>query len=1193
MWITGKVDLPREVIDAHREGRLVLFVGAGASYDCPSNLQTFDELALDVAKVLGATDEVLTHFLKRPDALLGHLATRDPQPGYWPVHELVKEKLSDPASKPNENHKAIMRIAATSGVMRVVTTNFDDHLASHAGAATISIPNVYVGPALPLGRDFSGLVHLHGSVLRPASEFGLSDADFGAAYLTDSWAARFLYPMFSNFVVLFVGYSHQDVVMNYLARGLPESQTRYALTPDPDGSEWRPLNVKAIGYPTAGSSHAALTEALSAWADLTEMGALDHRSRIRDIVTAPPTVDRAELDYLTDAIAMGYGAHAFRDYASHSEWLGWLSKTDVFEPNLTRSAPTEASNILARWFAERATESDENTIVVLEILRGQRVLSKELWVQIASCVSGLTANPERFETWVSVLLSFPINEFDVHAYLTSLLNSCEMPTHKNALFALLRSTLTPKIELSTPMYGHAQEAEEPALRRPYGEIVWSVDRYWAEETWKSKLRPNLPLIADELLSITEEKLRAACRLLAGYDGGEIRFDRMSFRRSAIEVNAEDAHRDLDDTIIDVLRDCLDFNIENAPNRAEALINTWLEDPFLIFQRLALYGIARSAGSAATSADTSIGRLLEKGLLFKQGLRYEVFQLLRVWVPDTSSGVRDRLLSEISSADLDPEHGDRARYNLLGWLRDSTPDWHEAKEYFASLQDDNPDFTPRSKPELASSITTGFREHTPPFTDSDLSKMLKNDAVGALSSLLTFNYGDRWSGPRWEDALEQVTRSVAACPAHGLLIWDAAQTLSADPRLREVSNAVLHGWSREALPNALWGDVLHRISSYKEIQDLEYYLAELLLAGVSNREHEMPDEELATAVELADRLWPIAVAKETSPTSEDWMSAGLNSSAGELTQFFVAVLSRARFKAGEGWTGLDDQMAARLTRTLDDNRVSLGGSKAILGFQLLFLFHADEEFCVREVFPLMSGGHKSAEQLWSGYLHSNRVDLRILELGFAEVVVSFRKNIASLSEDLRRNYYALAGRIAGATSPLPSGPVHFSEGFLSIDRPDQNSEFLNAIASLLQWQEPEEVQKSWCDWLGEFTTRLATGAPVALTTEQWSAVAGWTPHLAESFPAAVQLILKRPARLSAHAVVLHEIEKTTVPETYPEACRDLIAHLLRDVDSPFWGATYLKAIVLRLKERLGNKGIKVIVERAMAGGIYEAAEWAEL
>lgn len=1192
MWITGKVDLPREVIDAHREGRLVLFVGAGASFDHPSNLQTFDDLAADVAKKLGATEEVLERFRTRPDALLGYLATRDPQPGRWPVHELVREILADPASKPNANHEAIMRIAAASPVMRVVTTNFDDHLASHAGAALMSIPNVYVGPALPLGRDFRGLVHLHGSVLRSASEFVLTDADFGAAYLTESWAARFLYSMFSSYVVLFIGYSHQDVVMNYLARGLPESQTRYALTSDPDGAEWRPLNIKAIGYPTVSSSHAALTEALSAWADLTEMGALAHRSRIREIVSAPPTADRAELDYLADTIAKGYGARAFEEFASHAEWLGWLSESEVFEPNLTTAPPTEASAILARWFAERATESDENTTVALEILRTKRTLSQQLWVDVAHCVSRLSeSTPERFETWVSVLLSYPVDEFAIHDYLSILLSACEMPAHKNAALALWRATLTPRVELRTPMFGFALDEEDPTPRRPNAEIVWSIDQYWANETWESKLRPNLSVIAHELLTITQDKLRAAYRLLAGYNGGKLRFDSTSFRRSAIEAHEQDARRDIEDTVIDVLRDCLDHYIVNAPNRAEGLIDSWLEDPLLIFQRLALYGITR----AQRPADESIDLLVDRDLLFRQGLRYEVFQLLRASAPNASRGSQDRLLTEIRTAELDPKHGDYIRYNILVWLTDSNPDWSEAKDYLASLQGANPRFSPRPNPELVSSMSSGFRAYTPPLTDEDLTQKLSDDPAGALSALLTYDYGDSWTdGPRWEDAFEQVTRFVAASPARGLTIWDTVQTFPPDPRLGELSNAIVRGWSREALPGNLWSDILARIDSYNNIQELEYYLAELLLAGVSNQEHGMPDEELAAAVELADRLWSTAAAEDQSQTSEEWMSAGLNSSVGELTQFLVRVVSRARVRAGEEWTGLDDQMAARFSRILDDDRDSLGGPRAVLGSELRFLFHADEEFCVTKIFPLMSGtqGAKPALQVWSGYLYSARIDLRMLERGFADVVLSFRSQVALISNELRTQYYTLVGLIAGAPSPLATTPVDYAKQFLVPEYPDQIEGFLNAIELLLDQQDPDEVQKTWDAWLGEFMRHLSTGAPVALTKEQWSAAVGWVPHLGTRFPAAVELILKRPASLNTHAQVLHDLADTTIPETYPESCRDLLAHLLLNIESPFWGTHYLGPVALRLKASLGKDGVKDIVERAMAAGIYDAATWAE-
>ena len=83
----------------------------------------------------------------------------------------------------------------------------------------------------------------------------LTDQDFGRAYLTEGWARRFLIELFRQFTVLFVGYGHNDTVMNYLARALPESEAnkRFALTGEsaPDLQHWRVLGIEPIVYPQA------------------------------------------------------------------------------------------------------------------------------------------------------------------------------------------------------------------------------------------------------------------------------------------------------------------------------------------------------------------------------------------------------------------------------------------------------------------------------------------------------------------------------------------------------------------------------------------------------------------------------------------------------------------------------------------------------------------------------------------------------------------------------------------------------------------------------------------------------------------------------------------------------------------------------------------------------------------------------
>lgn len=49
MWINRDVDLPQALVAAQREGRLVIFAGAGVSMGPPANLPSFEDLAVQIA----------------------------------------------------------------------------------------------------------------------------------------------------------------------------------------------------------------------------------------------------------------------------------------------------------------------------------------------------------------------------------------------------------------------------------------------------------------------------------------------------------------------------------------------------------------------------------------------------------------------------------------------------------------------------------------------------------------------------------------------------------------------------------------------------------------------------------------------------------------------------------------------------------------------------------------------------------------------------------------------------------------------------------------------------------------------------------------------------------------------------------------------------------------------------------------
>ena len=145
------------------------------------------------------------------------------------VHRLVANAINKPGSQPNRLHEAIIDLARVHPNPRVVTTNYDLHL-ERAGRSKGLDPDVYRAPALPVGDDFTGIVHLHGALDQPPRRLVVTDEDFGHAYLREHGRPAVLDRMFAAFSVAFIGYSHGDIVMQYLARSLGREVRRFVFT---------------------------------------------------------------------------------------------------------------------------------------------------------------------------------------------------------------------------------------------------------------------------------------------------------------------------------------------------------------------------------------------------------------------------------------------------------------------------------------------------------------------------------------------------------------------------------------------------------------------------------------------------------------------------------------------------------------------------------------------------------------------------------------------------------------------------------------------------------------------------------------------------------------------------------------------------------------------------------------------------
>lgn len=204
-----------------------------------------------------------------------------------------------------------------------MTTNFDHRFEQALSSINRDPPEVFRAPALPLGQRFEGIVHLHGCVTNP-NETVLTDRDFGRAYLTENngWAARFLVELFANFNILFIGYSHNDSIMEYLSRSLPPSGSnkRFSLAGQKEAPDrWKHYGIEPITFPQAGQNdYQSLHESIAKLVVHVQRGLLDWRHTISEAAQeAAPPIGNEAADTIEHALKDPIKTRFFTENASH------------------------------------------------------------------------------------------------------------------------------------------------------------------------------------------------------------------------------------------------------------------------------------------------------------------------------------------------------------------------------------------------------------------------------------------------------------------------------------------------------------------------------------------------------------------------------------------------------------------------------------------------------------------------------------------------------------------------------------------------------------------------------------------------------------------------------------------------------------------------------------------------------------
>lgn len=998
MWITADVNIPQQLLDAAAKDEVVFFVGAGASFNPPANLPSYNQLA---AMLADEADESRPCDDEQLDRFIGML------PGNFNVHKRTKDIMRGDDIHCNSTHEAIVRLASSVKTPRIVTTNYDLLLEEAAQKQNCDLGRSYYGPAVPIGSDFSGLLYLHGSVDSPDREIVLDDRDFARAYLSEGWATRFLLKLFETYTVVFIGYSFGDVIMRYLALGISShARPRYIFLSEEDmdgrDNEWQHNGIIPIPYPAANGHH-ALVEALTAWTDYICSDYNAYKKRLPDIIKNGVPKDDVDLDYVSAALSTDEGAQCFVDIIEREEgkkeadtskikreWLSWLMSLDVLRVIFTERDPeTQNERILLNWFITGFVQRPEELDFVLYVLcKLQTSMSDWLFERLHECVSYCISQKSRYDLIpvFTVLMtsmrghSAPciLDEFD----FSSIYNSDISPQ-------ILSLTIRPYLKLTVPIWGEGI--------RPDAEIAWSC--------YKVKNNSRSSLETEEFISFAEFSLQRASALLQAYQDGD-EYSHLS--RPSIEPSDQNMHiSDLQSMFIDILRNYA----HSHKNQQDELIHRWWNSGSALLKRLSINTIAFSDWDA----DCKVSWILEQDYLFDVDAHHEVYTVLKEAAPDMGEDSKRKILEYLKNKFnfLKEIYSDERtalyeQFDVLQWLlrnmNNGMDNWPEAQQWANELAQRH-GFSPREHADYYAYtegvhiVTTGISDerfidlltHKPSIIEEKM--FVDQSKIGefGFTSIELFN--------------QQIREVVAHDPQVGLTLWELVNRHEEHAAV-QYRCSIIHGWGM-ALLDDCQDSVLDLLKNLlpKVNQDGVNAISTFLNMQMDQGKTAITEKMLQVMGDFALQLWNEHSETFTLSNSQQWENdpvvGSLNCWPGKLAYFWIERIRWRYSHNPDSWNGFDTAEKDAIHHFIEGEGDFSRPVWTALLTNINMLHSLDKEDVESWLSDLM--GKAGTEFIWNSILPNPNFNIRLINIAFYESCIDEFEYLSHLSEHKRQNF----------------------------------------------------------------------------------------------------------------------------------------------------------------------------------------------
>lgn len=1167
MQVADSLYIPDELERARAAGELVVFAGAGVSMGPPANLPNFVQLARDIAEPRVPWKAAYKRAL---DVYLGRAEREDVDV------QARARRILDIGGAHTPLHEHLLGLFGEAERVRVITTNFDQHFSSAAAQVYRGqlIPE-FVGPALPPGQDFRGVVQLHGSLGRSESRLVLTDADFAAAYMAEGWAARFLSRVFADRTVLFVGYSLSDPIMRYLLHALPPTGRWYAVWHRSEAGQGAEHRIHPVTFkkPRAQNRYRDLNDGMKRWRWYATATAVDHDREIRRLVDLGPPSSPLDADYLRARLNTDEGCRVFWDVARGECWFNWVAAERLLEGLVDPRGRDPRAAAWGRWCLDHFCDGEAPAW--LRYLRGRP----------------LTLDPG-FRAEVGRFLCFrkPLPPGPVLRQLLALLvggASREMGAADEWEWLLKRLISEGLYDEALALLRAATHLELHPLEHAFAIVEES-----APETLQAlasrvstRLQPSrLGRVLDdrgaalaearphELLALTEQRIEEAYQLLDLARGGDDGIDWFSFGRTAVAPSNQDRTVHTEDVFVEMVRMVLDRFASVAPDSLREFVARHEANPRTLLRRLGVYAL--SIHPTVPSED-ALTRATTLGWARDPWVRPEFYRLLSSHFVRASEEARSAFVAALQDdgwwGGSLGEREQHMRFSISVKLLREAPDSPSARTFASVETEAHPDWREQDRDGFLSRFEVGWGRDEPSPIEAEALAAWSPDRVLAEVRTSLAETGGRadalfgalqhaaQANPSWAAGLlanavegDDLAARIAASTLYGLREAD----VSHDDRMAVLSHAAAGRWNLSlARPLATlldrWGDTLGNAA-----------LPALL------------DAMDAAADTLYERSAQLPAAVEV----DGWTERAINHPAGQAAQIWWQVANARDWVHGQRVVTLDAAEKARWGRVLADPTPAGAFARPILGMATDRFAMGDFPWAVQAIFPAFdpAAGPERAAQLWDGRLMQGQ--------WFWGTVEGLRPTLSPMFRRAADLLPARAKELGDVVSLFAADPERSGftrallQTFVQYSSEEARVAFADAMPGKLARLESIAREHVWRDLLLRYFADRRTRMPIVLSAAELRSMAQWARALPEVADEVVSELRASPKLHMKHAdAIIAELnEDEGWVRTHPAAAAGLVAFFAERQSIPTWS---VDDAVSTLETALGAGAPPAVVRKA--------------